>query len=654
ATEAAAADATGGDAWSKLTLMNTQAALAWGPWALATALPNASSSSPGRLRALSGGALVGLTFLAGEPVVTGLVALAWAVVAVASHRPVPTGWLAKAALAATAVAAPVLFPLLAVLGDTVRGALGVAPGALGADALAPRRVLELALPRLLGNPLGDAESGFWAAASFPWQRYFPLLFLSALPVLLLPLARRSPRQLAPWWWLAASGLAGAGLLALGPLAALAGALPGFGGARYAIKLLLLTTLALPPLLAAGAEELARSSSGTGRRLAAVVLALTALLTGVGTATERLLRPLLGAFYPDSRTALAAVPGGELRRAVWLDCLALALPPAVVLATPAAVPLAAATLAANTLGGAGLLAFDESERWRQPPAAIAALPAGATIAAFVASANPATGAGDAALDRFWRHRAALFPQYATRWGFRYLLSRGPDGLEPLRHEALAAAAARLPVDERARVARALGATAVLTASPLAPASREVDGVWLTTWHEQAAEAYLARRLVCAEGPLAVAQALAAEQFRPGEDAVIAGAGGARDLLGGEVTGLDGPPHHRRWAVRSRGAGLLVVRQSSISSWRARVDGAPAEVEAVNGAQLGVRVPAGVHLVELRIDPTPYALGGLVLGIFAVACWLWPKVKAGPVAKGLAGSSRRVGAGPRSPGPGALSF
>ena len=617
---AAAAVGTAGIAWAVTSFLNAQASLAWAPWVVATALPAPAPGAAARRRALAAGALVGLAFLAGEPVTAALAAFAWAVVALPGWG--RAGWTAVplAAGAALLVAAPVLVPLLAVYPETVRGALGTAPGALAADALAPRRWLELLFPNLLGAPLGDATSGFWASGSFPWQRYFPVVFAGGALIVTLPFARPGRNGLRRFAWLAAGGLAGAVLLGVPAIAGPAQRLPGLDTLRFGIKLLVLVTLALPPLVAAGFAGLRGRWPRAGRRLCAGLLAALTVPALAALAPRRLLLPALGAAYPASRPALAEDDASARGRALGLDVVALALPPAVCLLTGAgAAPLAVATLAANALAARGALPLDDAARWRQPPPALAALPPAPTLAVFAPAAAPDDGPREPALQRFWSMRAALLPGYATRFGAGYVLTRGPDGLEPLRAELLAAAASSLDPAARARVAAALGATAVVDTVPFDERPSEtIDGVVVGRIAGAVPHVYLARRAIAASGMPATAQALASPAFRPALDAVVEGSGGSVEFAGGRAVARAGPPHRLVVELDAAGPGLLVVRQSFVTAWRADVDGVTAAVEPANGAQLCVRLPAGRHRVTIRLDPRPYLIGAagplLLLGVW----------------------------------------
>lgn len=636
----AAAAGSAGIAFSLTTFLNSQASLAWATIALAAALPppRREAAAP---RALAAGAFLGIAFLAGEPVVAALGATALALVMSVTWGTLARAAVPLAAAAAIGTSAPVLLSLLAVYPDTLRATLGVAPGALAADTLAPRRWLELLFPRLLGPPLGDVTSGFWAAPSFPWQRYFPAVFVGLVPLLTVPLARRGAPRLWPWWALLAAGAGGSALLAWPGAAAAAASLPGAGSVRFGIKLLLLAFLALPVLVARGHERLAALPARRRRAIAGTALVLAAVAAATGALAPRSLRAALARLYPRSAGALAAVSDGALARALAADAAALALPAATLLATASAAPLCAAVLAGNAIGGAAALSFEPARRWAATPELAAAAGAGATVAAFSGAGAPSVVPVAPALARYWRFRAALTPEYGTRWGLAYVLARGPDGLEPLLQEGLAAEVRRLAPAARARAARALGASALIDDAAIPGfAAREVDGVWLTRLADDPPAAYLARReLPCAGIPAAV-QALAGEGFVPAADAAVEGTGGAAALGGGTLAELAGAPHRRRFRAVLDAPGLLVVRQSSMRCWRARIDGRASRVEVVNGAQLGVRVPAGAHLVELLVDARPAWLG-MAGPLLVAAAWTISRRRAAasPARRGATGGGGR---------------
>jgi hypothetical protein len=641
-----------GVVWSSLTFLNFQASLTWVAWALGTAVPPPTTGIGAARRALGGGALLGLAFLGGEPAAVILGAVAWFSLALSLWPRRLRAISAVATAAAIGVAAPVLVPLLATYPDTVRGRLGLPPGAFAADALAPRRYLELLFPNLLGPALATPAQGFWAAASFPWQRYYPLVFVGGLVLVTLPFARGRARRLAPWWTLAGVGFGAALLLGLTPVWALAARIAALGVFRYTVKFLVLPILALPVLVAHGWEELAERWRRRGRKwcLALTVIAMAAL--PLVLATRTFLRPLLTAAYPASTPALGKLPAAELRHSALRDWFALVVPPAALAAAgPVAEVAVVATLAGGAVGGSSLVLTDSAAAWARPPAALGALPRGATIAAFAKTGVPPREPAAPELEIYWDARAALAPQYGTRWGLSYVLTRGPDGLEPYRGELLAAAVSHLPIAERAAVAEALGAQAVVAGAPV-PAwnAAKADGVWVSLAPHPAPRAYLARRAVAAQGPVATAQALASPAFHSGSDVVLEGTFGARSFAAGDLHERSGTPFHRRFEASLEGPGLLVVQQSFMHGWRAMVDGIYVRVEPANGANLAAPLPRGRHDVDVLLDPAPYLLGaaGPPFVLLAALLIMWAgasRARAGA----RRGSGRTTPATPPEPPP-----
>jgi hypothetical protein len=647
AAVAAATVGSCGVAWSATTFLNVLASLSWAPWAVAIAAAAPPNSDAARRRAVGAGAVLGLCFLAGEPVVAALAALALAVCVIFGWSRSHVPWALLAIPAAAATAAPVLVPLLSLYPETVRGSLGMPPGALAADALAPRRLVELVLPNALGAPLGDAGDGFWAAPSFPWQRYYPNIFVGSLTMLLLPLAWRSRRTLRPWWSLVIGASAAAAALGVPAVGRLAEDLPGVTNIRFSIKLLVAPFLALAPLTAAGWDRLSQLPRKRVALASAALLVPTIVLASAGGPFQQYWRVVLRAAYPESARNLVHVSPDELRAGVLGDCLALAVPPLVLLAAGPAPALAAgAAFAAGWVGGRGVWLLDDTARWATPPEALRiAAGANPVVAVLAGTGSSDDGPRQSELQRFWAARSILAPGYGTRWGARYVLTRGPDGLEPLRQELVSARAATLNLAERARLARALGATLLVADSPVDGwHGKWVEGAWIGTRTDAVPEAYLARRLLPAGSIVAAVQSMAAESFRPGMDAVIEGKGGAQAVAGGTVSTVSTVPHHRRFELLMEGNGFFVLQQSYLAAWRATIDGRDADVEVANGALIGVRVPAGAHSLDLFLSPTTYGLGAcgplLLLAAVslrrAVAAWRGRRRSSGDAAHSIPAS------------------
>lgn len=82
---------------------------------------------------------------------------------------------------------------------------------------------------------------------------------------------------------------------------------------------------------------------------------------------------------------------------------------------------------------------------------------------------------------------------------------------------------------------------------------------------------------------------------------------------------------RAEVRASAPALVVVSQNRAQGWTARIDGKAAPTVAVDGALLGVFVPAGDHVVTLRYMPRSFLIGLAVSGLallLVVATFVWP--------------------------------
>jgi hypothetical protein len=73
------------------------------------------------------------------------------------------------------------------------------------------------------------------------------------------------------------------------------------------------------------------------------------------------------------------------------------------------------------------------------------------------------------------------------------------------------------------------------------------------------------------------------------------------------------------TRSEEGGLLVVSRLAYPGWRASLDGAALPIVRVDGALIGIAVPAGTHQVRLRYRPSSY-LAGSAVSLVALAVWV----------------------------------
>jgi hypothetical protein len=77
--------------------------------------------------------------------------------------------------------------------------------------------------------------------------------------------------------------------------------------------------------------------------------------------------------------------------------------------------------------------------------------------------------------------------------------------------------------------------------------------------------------------------------------------------------------RRYLVRADAPCLLVLGEVFYPWWRATLDDADVEIARVNHAMLGVAVPAGTHVIRLRLAPRSVQLGG-ALTLISLLAWV----------------------------------
>jgi hypothetical protein len=109
------------------------------------------------------------------------------------------------------------------------------------------------------------------------------------------------------------------------------------------------------------------------------------------------------------------------------------------------------------------------------------------------------------------------------------------------------------------------------------------------------------------------AVVAPDFEPLASSVIEdrdAATSTRAADPGEVEVLEEGSGHVRLRVRRDDPGWLVAMQSHYPGWHASVDGDAAPVRRANAAFLGVAVPEGESVVELRYRPASVTVGALV--------------------------------------------
>jgi hypothetical protein len=578
---------------------------------------------------------LGLSFLGGEPVVTAPVAAGAVALALGrafgdarSGRALDArrrlAALAAAALLSAGVAAVQLLPTAGELRRSARASTMRAEEGALFWSVRPARLLTLLEPRLTGDPEAEDDLDYWGARTFDaGNPYFHDLALGLVPLALAAAAIGDPRGRA------ALGLAALGaFLSFGrfltPVGALLGALPVF---RYPEKWWILATLGLCGATAVGIDRLREGDEGARRHFARAgglfaaalsVLTLLALVSPDGLVSS--LRAL-GLAGPDASGERAAALLRPLLVAGFATSLLIALLPRLVRSGKLAGRTAFVLAAAVFLLDAGRRVAGSAPAG--PPGFFATPPAevGAALSAAGSGRFHADGADDVArVTALALERDGLDPLRpitGAAFGLRYGGDNDVDRMSPPEAVAFAAALARSPWgDEKVRRLRTIGVTAARTdvSGPDPDGVRETvrfgRGRIVAIDRARPEHSFVRRALFAPTGLLTPAPA------DPLTETVLEGDGPPVTFGNAEVEVLGRTNHRHRLRVRvERPGGLLVVARAFDPSWRARVDGAEAEVLRADGFLTALRVPAGEHEVVLSYE-NPLLMAGLVATLLSL--------------------------------------
>lgn len=641
---------------SLISALNLYCSLVWLPWFLAWSDEALRAEPPrgGRRPALLAGCVLALQLLNGEPamvLVSGLGLLVLGA-AFAMRRERPLGRILTGMLVPPAVA----LALAAVQWIPTAGRFSGSPRAGGLEAgratvwsAPPSRLVEVVFPRFFGDPMRDQEGLFfgWSVhdRDFP---YLPSLYPGLLLAVLAcaALARWPVPRRAAWALAAAAGA----FLALGrynPLfEPLRQAFPPLAVLRYPEKFAVLAVAALTFCGALGWDWLLRERrQGRPERadfplaLALVLLAVAGVLTGL---LYRL--PRLAEWFVRSHGGPALGPAGVARGVDYLRGEGW-----VALATAAAV--------------AALLALC---RWRRPPSRLLTAIALALVAAdlwhyghgLVKTAPAAlyqgpppvrvppetrlfveqrTGSapdfvprrddlGDPALAPLAPIRALLDrmePYSAVLWRIPYALngdfdlmltSWGSRSLDVLRQEQGRSSEHALRYLGAWSVSRVLlrkNASAwAAERNPGAPLMKELANPYLLPRHR------FVPRVVFHPDPGTALAAARREGYAlmRREHAVRATSG----EMAGEVAYRSMPEPleleerggRLRLRYRSQSPAFFVLAETFDEGWRADAGASPLAVHPTAAGQIGVELPAGEHVLELRYRERWLSLGAAV--------------------------------------------
>jgi hypothetical protein len=561
----------------------------WAPWALMYLL-RAAERADGLRQAALGGFFLGLCWLGGHHQAPLFISvgflLIWAGFLVSS----PRRWRAAAVfwMLALTTAAVALLPAMEYGRRAVRW-VGTA------EPLGWRDKIPYEIHRQYSLPVDALPALFWPGYQGKPEAFHGSLFIF-LAVFSVFAARKRP---------AAAALGGLGamgvLLAIGPAGGLHPLLyrllPHFDKARTPEAALILLSLAVPALAAAGVEHLAEQPTGSKWRNT-FAAALWLLAAGTAAAAWR-----TGSSDLRWLTAAGVAVAGVL---VWISRLRR---------LPAGL-LAAACLAVGWAEARPLYSYVLA-RTEDPRAmsAVACLQSHGDVAEFlrvqggfwridVDDADIPCNFGDwhglpqaqgylaSVTENLYRHE--LHTEWGKRlFGVRFRVARTPS---PTHHKEVFAGAGGIRVFERGDVLPRV--FAVHEAEPLRD-------------RRQAAGALYRMR-----------EEIAAKTFLPGPVPVLDRCAGRDEA---HITSYE--PGRVLVEARMACRGMLILTDTWYPGWRAAVDGRAARIHEAYAAVRGVVVEAGRHTVEFRYAPLRWYAGAaltLASALLAAACAAWRRI------------------------------
>lgn len=637
---------------------------AWLPWVLAAGLGamRAQSRAEAARAAFAAAAFLALQLLAGEPVAVLISALALGSLAIgeprALGRSVPR-LLGIGALAALLGALQLVPTAYRLFGSTRSAALTPQKASLWSTR--PERLVDFVLPRLWGDALRD-EAGLWLGWNVH-DRAYPyviglysgalLAVLAAAALLRWPIPHR-----AGWATAFAAGI----FLALGrhnPLwEPLRESVPLLGIVRYPEKFLVLSAAVVPIAGALGWQHLTggqHPARDADRRRSRLPAALAAGLALVASSLAALL-----VARPDLGRAFAAANSGNPLRPAELARVESFLRTEALVAAALAAAVAALLLAVRRRTGASrawdvaalaLLAADlgwyargalptgrAAELLAPPPLARQARELGGRVFTVGESRDPTVQLrlGPEGQQQLRNHLERLFPYSGGLWQVAYALNGDYDlMLTPWGSYAvgLRPRGAEPTPQEREWTYNLLGAWDVrLVVVPRAPA--ELMAEMRRTRRPPARYRGLAntrvlprfrfvRRVGRLESPAGAVEALRAVGFdlRDRDGCVGSGAPPPARFAPARLLAVEDEGQIVRLRYRADGPAFLVAAVTYDEGWTATLeDGATAAACPTLLGQIGLRLPAGEHEVELRYRDPWVRVGASVSALVLLACAL----------------------------------
>jgi hypothetical protein len=625
-----------GPAVSATAFPNLSWPYAWLPWAL---LAHEQATSVRRWPGFLGLAFCWFSmFAAGDPIVLAAAITGSLLLTVRDwHALGPSRSLAPVAIAAPLAltfASPILVAAFAYFPHSVRAA-GFTQAGIVQWSLHPLLLAGMILPHPFGDPIAFGPDGFFAAA-LAADRGRPLLAglyvgALALSLALIGAVRRSPNRAILLVWLAL-------LLALafgryGPIYPLAANLQGFDALRYPTKWLVPAMLPLALLAGWGMEELVLAVGGVVPRRAVIVfLGVLCLLGATSVACMLGLERVIAGLSGVEGARVGGVPLDLHVRTSWLAAVTRSATPLTVAligvvararARPAwaIAPVVAGLLTLDLALANTSLAPTIDKGFYDVPgiaAGILADPAGHGRVYVDESAIDEQVVRYLRLPRTaqavaFAQRRCLEGYVGASTGLALAFNSDTEAFSPTEYAKAAVLTRGAPPREQLMLLGAAGVTHIVTfhgASPIA-----------------SVDVGLGTPLVATRNPFALRRARVVPKLTPydSQTGFISAVRAAPDDLfirtalveraalersrvapdpgveaGGTATIV--ADTGRSLTVKTDGpGGFLVVSDTFVPGWAARVDGAPATMIVVDLAFRAVPVPAGAHTVEMRYSP-----------------------------------------------------
>jgi len=656
--------ATSGFYMATLNLYNMVAPVTLAPALLASALDLARPERRRRM-VVWAAALWAMMILGGDPMTAAFALLTTMVVVAIRHgRNYP--WLAGTVAVAigTGLAAPQWFEFLRLLDFTYRGFWGFGYDLTVLGGWRPLDLFEQFIPFFFGRPDINYWGEQWHAGQVPLVLTF---YPGVLMIALMAAARDDGRRTLLWAW----GMVGVGVfLALGevnPVVTALSKLPGASLLRIPSKLWSFVTLGSAVLCGLAFERL---FDAEGRR--------------------RLLRPLavLGALYLASWMLMSLWPAGvdgwarlllpddydaqyaSVERLRWAgSCLFIMLVTGFYMLAlktgvrrPWLAPLALLVMhvASQLFFLKPVVSSDLRAPYLARPPLLDRVPAGSRVVhggsgnLFGAQAVMVRSYPDPRL--FWRERQMhedLYPVFGVHGGLRYEFNLSPEGLDSFLTRAVVHLLWKFDDSQRMQILRSSGVEYLLLHRALEESL--ADSVELLERRPSSEGELHLFRLRETAAPLSVVgrvrgsanlnEALTmilSEQFDYRRDVVLAGSHEPLNGEPGEARLIEESAESLTVEVSAPDPGVLVIQRTHLPIYRASIDGEPAALYAANLHRMGVKIPAGDHMVEIRVDRSPLRWGLAVAAISALALlWIgW---------RGLAGARAEPASRPTTPAP-----